>query len=209
MSTGLDLSGQNWDPIDDYAVTFEGNDFTISNLYVFQLREGNAGLFGYVTSEAVIRNVVLSSANVTSGDHNVGALVGRNSGGAIINSSVINATTLGWNYVGGLVGRNDGTVTDSSSSGAVTSMNHAGGLVGRNDGTVTGSSSSAAVNGITYIGGLVGSNQDAGTISNSSSSGNGYRRWPHWRQRQPYRRPGGVEQRRHYRQQQQQHGYRR
>ncbi len=154
-----------------YGAIFEGNGFTISDLYIFRLRESDVGLFSYVTSDAVIRNVVLSSPNVSSGYHNVGALVGYNNGGTISNSSVVNATTRGWNYTGALVGRNDGTVTDSNSSGTVTGLNYAGGLVGSNDGTVTNSSSSAAVTGQTHIGGLAGINQKGSAITNSSSSG--------------------------------------
>ena len=172
LSTGLDLSGRNWTPIGGYNATFDGNDLTISNLYINLPTTGKVGLFGKVATNGVVRNVVLSSVDVT-GDDYVGGLVGSNDG-TITGSSSSGSVTAS-HYVGGLVGSNDGSITDSGSSGKVTAEEYVGGLVGSNDGPITNSTSSADVTAEEYVGGLVGSNSgnsdNGGTITDSGSSG--------------------------------------
>ena len=100
-----------WDPIGNdntnaFNTRFEGNEYTISNLYI--RREGNVGLFGVTTSNAVIRSVgVLTVALFgTMPTDTIGALVADNSG-TIINSSAtgsINGDTAR------LTGVNSGTI---------------------------------------------------------------------------------------------------
>ena len=78
LATDLDFgsafSAQGWEPIgylnseDDYAgfnAFFEGNDHTISNLYIGRGDTDYVGLFGFVDSDGNIRQVRLVSASVT------------------------------------------------------------------------------------------------------------------------------------------------
>ena len=182
LSTDLDLSGQNWMPIDasddghGYSATFDGNDFTLSNLYINRPTTDAVGLFGSTAPSAVISNVVLNSVSVTA-NNDVGSLIGYNNGGTITDSTN-SGTVTGEEYVGGLVGYNDiGTITDSTNSGTVTGTSYVGGLVGYNDiGTITDSTNSGTVTGTSYVGGLVGYNDGGpinvgGTITNSTNSG--------------------------------------
>ena len=175
LFAGLDLSGRNWTPIisDEgygYAATFEGNDFTISNLYISAGSAQYVGLFEAIGSNGVVRNVVLSSVDV-SGGIDVGGLVGRNHG-TVSHSSVSGSVHGAELSVGGLAGKNDGAITDSSNSSSVTGHEYGvGGLVGYNHGTITDSANSGSVTGHEYgVGGLVGYNH--GTITDSANSGN-------------------------------------
>ena len=95
--------GKGWDPIGEYTGTggspfgspytaiFEGNNNTISNLYINRDQESGVGLFGnvgdYVNRSIEIRNVELLNVDVTGGEK-VGGLVGNYVKGSISNSSV-------------------------------------------------------------------------------------------------------------------------
>ena len=57
-----------------FTGTFNGNSYTISNLFINLPTTNDVGLFGH-TSGATIENVGLVNANIT-GKNNVGALVG-------------------------------------------------------------------------------------------------------------------------------------
>ena len=176
-----------WEPIpSSYYATFDGNGYTIANLYIDRPdAEYPIGLFGVFARSlkqgAAIRNVVLDGVDVTGND-NVGGLVGLNYGA--ISGSTVSGTVTGNDYVGGLVGRNvtvttyfsdgrvetrEGTITNSAASGTVFGNDRVGGLVGANNGTVSGSAASGTVSGDGSVGGLVGRNY--GTISNSTATG--------------------------------------
>ena len=186
LSTGLDLSDWDWIPIDagdGYSATFDGNDFTISNLYIDLPTTDDVGLFGSATPSAFIRNVVLSAVSVTGRDF-VGSLVGSNYG-TITDSTSSGHVAGSWD-VGGLVGVNHGAITDSTNSGHVTGNwdetggRYVGGLVGSNlyYATITDSTNSGHVTGDEYVGGLVGSISGSNdldmptAITGSTNSGN-------------------------------------
>ena len=170
-------TGMGWEPIGDgstgtppsFTATFEGNGHTISNLFINRTTD-NVGLFGATGSASAIRNVKLTSVDVTGND-NVGALVGLNGdvtdGGGPIDNCEAAGTVTGNAAVGGLVGKNYGPIAGSSASVAVTSTRTdgsalAGGLVGQNLQTTI--SNSHATGDVTAshdtVGGLVGSNYD-------------------------------------------------
>ena len=179
LSTDLDLSDWDWLPIDagdGYSATFDGNDFTISNLYIDLPTTDDVGLFGSTTPSALIRNVVLSAVSVTGSDF-VGSLIGSNHG--TITDSTSSGNVTGNNDIGGLVGINNayGTITDSTNSGNVTGNEYVGGLTGSSDGTITDSTNSGNVTGSDYVGGLTGSSGGndpdmPNTITGSTNSGN-------------------------------------
>ncbi|MDD3284707.1 MAG: GLUG motif-containing protein, partial [Patescibacteria group bacterium] len=157
-----------------FTGTFDGNGYTISNLFINRPETDYIGLFGVTNSDAILINIVLEDVNVT-GHNFVGGLVGYNDGSTILNSYSTGSVSGGdssWS-VGGLVGYNDGgTILNSYSTGSVSGGNgsyQVGGLVGGNFGTILNSYSTGSVSGTYHIGGLVGRNSD--TISNSYATG--------------------------------------
>jgi filamentous hemagglutinin family protein len=169
-----------------FSGTFTGAGKTISNLTINTGTGGDAGLFG--ASSGTIQNVVLSGGSV-SGAYNVGALVGSNRGGTVVNAGAIGVTVTGaasggaYN-VGGLIGLNGGTVQQSYATGnvIVTSSGSigAGGLAGGNAGNPTlgfvglieqSYATGAVTSAGSDVGGLVGANE-GGTVRTSYATGN-------------------------------------
>jgi len=170
-------------PVSSFSGIFDGLGHTINNLAILHSGTGYIGLFG--TNSGFIKNVGLVDVDIT-GKHNVGALVGYNTGGTISNSystgsvkgTQDGSSTSNYGDIGGLVGdNNSGTISNSYSTatviGTVANVSDIGGLVGENHGTINNSYSTGAVGTTGYggsaFGGLVGWNN--GTISNSYSTG--------------------------------------
>ena len=127
--------------------TFEGNDFTISHLYINNTSVNQIGLFGYIRSKNnKIQNLGLLEIYVK---------------GVVTKSE----------YVGGLLGGSSGTISNCYATGTVTGDAYAyvGGLVGSNFGNINNCYATATVEGTIYLGGLVGSNYR--TIRNSYATG--------------------------------------
>ena len=164
--------GAGWVPIGDFfkpfIATFDGNGYTISNLFIKRGSESHVGLFASIGSPSVIRNTGSRSVNVT-GDRGVGGLAGNNLG--TITTSYATGSVIGARkYVGGLAGYNDGgTITASYATGSVTGQDHVGGLVGWSKGTITTSYATGSVTGSSQVGGLVGWNRSI--VTNSYASG--------------------------------------
>ena len=164
--------GAGWVPIGDFfkpfIATFDGNGYTISNLFIKRGSESHVGLFASIGSPSVIRNTGSRSVNVT-GDRGVGGLAGNNLG-TITTSYATGSVTGARKYVGGLAGYNDGgTITASYATGSVTGQDHVGGLVGWSKGTITTSYATGSVTGSSQVGGLVGWNRSI--VTNSYASG--------------------------------------
>ncbi|MEW6622898.1 MAG: GLUG motif-containing protein [Bacillota bacterium] len=103
---------------------FDGNNMTISGLFINQPDTDSVGLFGYMDSGAKILNMKLADVNVT-GRNFVGGLVGVNSGGTITNSHVEGAVAGSENseVIGGLVGwQYLGIISDFHTAGTVTGL---------------------------------------------------------------------------------------
>jgi len=182
-----------------YSGTFNGNGYTISNLFINLPATSDVGLFGQ-TSGATIEHVGLTNVNITGSDE-VGGLVGNNNSSPITDSYVTGNVT-GGSFVGGFVGENSSSnitnsyatatisggdnvggfigvnvsssITNSYASGSLTSSGgDTGGFAGVNDlGGITNSYASVTINGGggDDVGGLIGLNE--GSISNSFASGN-------------------------------------
>lgn len=144
----------------NFAGTFDGNGYTITNL------SAENGIFASTTETSTIKNVQLSNFNIVSVGDNVGALAGKNSG-VIINSGIdANSLITGNSYVGALVGGGTGKLENVTSRAEVRATGqYAGGIAGSSGdilnseayGKVTGNSS--------YVGGLSG--VVTGNIENS------------------------------------------
>jgi len=95
-----------WSPIDDFRGTFDGQGFTIHNLYVLESSaRPNAGLFGS-TLNATVRNVgVRIGSHGVTGLRHVGGLIGSATNTNVEKSSVIgNVNIVADNFldIGGL-----------------------------------------------------------------------------------------------------------
>ena len=161
--------GSGWEPIgtsiDAFSAAFDGNFNTVSNLFVDRAID-NVGLFGYLDSSAIVRNVGLAGVHVESRGRFVGALVGQSSGARVAGSSSA-GSVKGHRGVGGLVGTNlGGAVVSSSSAAAVVGDSYVGGLVGSNSlgGSLRAVYATGTVDGTSHVGGLVGWHSGSGSV---------------------------------------------
>ena len=158
-----------------YTGIFDGLGHVITGLTINLPASSNVGMFGYVDSSGVIRNVGLSGGSVAA-DSYVGQVAGV-ANGTIANvyaGGNVTATNAD-SQAGDLVGRlNGGTITNSHATGQVSGAANVGGLVGVNfSGTVSNSYATGNVTAsaaASPVGGLVGV-LDSGTITNSHATG--------------------------------------
>jgi hypothetical protein len=171
-------SGAGFFPIGSFDFEFrgvyDGQNHTITNLYINRSSTDEVGLFGYITgSGSGVKNLGLINVNIT-GLSRVAGLVGNLAGsGTYVSNSYSTGSVIGSDYVGGLVGEfQSGTMDSSYSEADVTGSKSSGGLVGQSNSGVISNSHST--------GNVVGNNQSAGgligfcfsTISNCYSTGN-------------------------------------
>ena len=159
--------------------TFNGNNYTISNLYINREDEIFVALFGGANNYNIM-NVGLLNVNI-KGLQYTGGLIGNGVGGSISNSYVTGNVDGYWDFIdygyatGGLIGESwGGNTSNSYSTATVTGFDYVGGLVGAvlNGGNILNSYSTGNVNGEERVGGLVGDFDFGGLISNSYSTGN-------------------------------------
>lgn len=169
-------AGAGWDPIgttgadNRFTGSFDGNNHTISGLYIYRPATDIVGLFGYV-SDADLNNIILENVNIV-GHGYVGSLVGYNLNSSISTSSASSGDITGIaDYTGGLVGGNYGSISNSYFIGSVfASGDFVGGLIGYSDnGSISNSYSAGSVSASNRVGGLVGHNNNNSSISNSYS----------------------------------------
>ena len=183
LTQNIDLSGSgNWTPLGAespcdggngdacFQGKLDGRNYMISGLTV-NITEDYGGLFGYTGEHAEIRNVGLRGLSVTAGAE-TGGLVGYN-GGSISNSYTTGAVSSGAAVIAGLVGNNNGTISSSYSTATVTGDGSVGGLVGDNAliGIISNSYAAGMVTGdVILVVGGLVGNND-GSISNSYATG--------------------------------------
>ena len=120
--------GKGWEPIgydpnnsgtNRFTGYFNGQGYTIADLYINRPDEDNIGLFGHIgisinNQSTTIENICLENVNVT-GNRGVGALVGRVTGNqaTLIQYACVTLGTIkGTGATGGLVGSNNSHRTD-------------------------------------------------------------------------------------------------
>ena len=158
-----------------FTGSFDGQNYTISNLTINRPTTDYVGFFGYL--RGTIENVGMKDEGII-GQNFVGGLAGFT-----LNSTISNSFSKGDVYgsssIGGLVGRlfitssNDSNVISNSysMSNVVGSSNVIGGLVGQLDGGIINNSySTGNVTGAIDVGGLVGAAYPQGAINSSYSS---------------------------------------
>ena len=193
LMNNIDLSGYpNWNPIGDntqcalarcanFQGNFDGNGYAVQNLTINRPTMKYVGLFGYVSTYAMIKNLGVVNCNVIGYDY-VGGLAGYLSGGDTITNCYVTGSVSGHSFIGGLVGANTkfyssvSTISNSYAACSVNGVNagsmYVGGLVGSNgqDCSISNCYATGNVSGISDVGGLVGAN--SGTISKCYATGN-------------------------------------
>ena len=174
------LIEKSWEPIgkNDYGYqyrgTFDGNNKTITNLYINESQD-NMGFFGS-TDQSTIKNLTFVNANVVNTSFSTGILVGNAGYGSTLQNIKISNTCQikGGHYTGGIAGNLDGNAYNCVNCATVQGIGIVGGLFGnyvRTDNSITACANYGNVtasNGT--AGGLVGSFQ-SGTIQDCANYG--------------------------------------
>lgn len=137
MMNDIDMSGTNFTAIGNtyyqrFAGTFDGNGHTISNLSV-NAQGPYAALFGNCDTTAVLKNINLTKADISTTDNYAGTLAAWNYG-TTDNCHATFSTVVGnGQCVGGLVGSASGGMTNCSVSNlqVAGAGGWCGGLVGQ------------------------------------------------------------------------------
>ena len=151
-----------------YSGTFDGAGYTIYGLsYDNTAYHGrNAGLFGTVDHNGVVKNLTLADS-VIHGATEIGGIAGHNYG--TIRNCTMSGTVTGTGATGGIVCRNlAGAVVENCRNTGAVSGATTGGIAAENNGTVTGCDNSGAVTGTNSVGGIVGMND--GTVADSRNT---------------------------------------
>ncbi|WP_124100798.1 GLUG motif-containing protein [Ruminococcus sp. Marseille-P6503] len=178
-----------WTPIgndeDDkiFTGTFDGNNKTISGIYLNNDYSNDQGLFGY--NNGTIQNVGVVDSYV-KGFFDVGGVCGSNMEG-IISNCYNTGTVGGFAWVGGVCGSNDyeyATISNCYNTGAVSGESryvdglisdvgdYVGGVCGGNDGSIINCYNIATVSGGNRVGGVSGNNDRSySIISNCYNTG--------------------------------------
>ena len=182
----------SWVPISDmlqvgsnyWYGTFDGNNKTISNLYI-NTTAIHSGLFGNIYNQEAsergsIKNIIFENVKVSSSVGPLGVLAGSARNTDISGITVNSGTVKGTEYCGGIVGEISGSslsgcinkidiVGDSGSSDGNTNI---GGIVGCADGSssITNCANYGNVKGYALVGGIAGTAKKT-TIENVFSSG--------------------------------------
>lgn len=170
------LEEKSWEPIGNttnrYMGTFDGNNKTITNLYINANQE-YSGLFGY-TFISTIKNLTFVNANVTNTNSFTGILVGYGYGGTYQNIMTSTSCEVnGGDGTGGIAGKLAGNAYNCVNYATVQGKEQVGGLFSSYDsstsitacanyGKVTASSQ--------WVGGLVGY-FGSGTIQDCANYG--------------------------------------
>ncbi len=152
---GGDWGTAGWQPIGNSMIyfrgTYNGNFYTISNLYVYRPATSGVGLIGYSTG--TIKNVIMENVDIT-GYQYTGGLTGTS--GCIMNSSVSGRVTANGTQCGGIAGFPMGNVYRCFSTAAITGTYFVGGIIGNTDSDVYDCFATGPVSGTSDVGGLIG-----------------------------------------------------
>ncbi len=166
-------SGSGFSPIGNgttaFKGSFDGEDYTITGIFISSPADEYQGFFGYTETTADITDLILKNITV-EGRRDVGGVVGWNRG-LLEDCSVTGTITGSEDNIGGVAGYNaDGIIEECSFSGDVTGV-VAGGITGQNKvgSRVLESSSSGTIEG-QIAGGLIGMNNGIVTDSWSSAT---------------------------------------
>ena len=153
LNTNIDLSEDQNFYIPYFNGSFNGNNYTISNLYINRSSTHRIGLFGWVEG-STIKNVGVTDVSVT-GASSVGSLLGSSYTNSNISNCYSTGNVTGTDGVGGLVGYNysNSNISNCYSTGNVTGENYVGGFIGINyDSNIINCFSTCSVIGEWWVG---------------------------------------------------------
>ena len=174
-------SSCTFNPIPTFSGTFNGNNFAINYLKLFN-PVGNAGLFA-TANGAYIHDLNFTNVNITGGiqSNNIGTLAGSCTNCRIENVRVLSGSTLANPpscnsniYLGGIVGTMDSSsiILSSNTKLYLKGCVNVGGISGSSSGKIINSYADANINyGYFSTGGIVGVLNSGGLIENSYSKG--------------------------------------
>ena len=166
LKTADAVIGKSFD--NPFTGTFDGNGHIISNLYIYDLSDKPAGLFGVVSGEeALIKDLGIDNVDIYAlGRTDVGGIVGFLNYANIENCYVTGAVR-GRDYTGGLVGyANGANITNGYQFGFVDCFTFGGGLVGCCQGTtIENCYSSTDIVCYAFSGGITGAEMDSTFIN--------------------------------------------
>ncbi len=189
LTADIDLGGHSWDPIGTftstsatcgYNGTFDGAGHRVDGLFI-DTTERCSGLFGYVYTRGVIKN--LTVAGSVSGAQYTAGIAAILAGGRVENCvNEAEVTAANSNYAAGITSYmtnysdKSAVVTGCTNRGAVSGSSYVGGVVGnasngrevsccRNSGTVSGKENAAGVAGSSSLPIRACSNSGAVTAS--------------------------------------------
>lgn len=163
-----------WIPITTFTGDFNGQNLSISNLFINKPTPQYLGLFGDL-SGATISNLNLVNVDITGYSY-VGAIAGRITTTSTISNCTVSGSieTLSPSsaYTGGIVGSNaafGASISDSSTNTSIIGEGwFLGGIAGFNNGTISNAFSQGSIVGqSSYTGGIAGIQN--GTIESSHS----------------------------------------
>ena len=172
------LEELSWVPIGknierNYKGTFDGNNKTITNLYI-NATQKFMGLFG-CTDQSTIKNLTFEYANVTNTQDIIGILAGYAGGSTLQNIKISETCQIRGNYTGGIAGILDGNAYNCVNYATVQGKEKVGGLFGSYQKTGNSITACANYGNVTAtsqrVGGLVGE-FSGGTIQDCANYGN-------------------------------------
>lgn len=178
IENDINMSGKPWYPVgtnltDGFSGDFDGNNKTISNLFIDGNSSGNVGFFAGLAQSAKVHDVIFDSAKVIGASSSCSGVVAGASLG-IIDDCRVNNSKVSGNYAGALVGNNSRQVNNCNVSNVVIdASNSGGGIAGVSYGkieycTVTGSGTIITASGInSRAGGIVGETTQQSSITTS------------------------------------------
>jgi hypothetical protein len=161
LMNSINMYNTPWIPIQYFSGTFDGNNYDISNLIIYQSVNDSYNYWGmFLLNNGIIKNMTLTNFTVTGKATVMGTLAGFNGGeiknvgiiGGKIDQIIPNGAT-GVVDVGGLIGRNGGAIDNVYSTCKVsvfkTSIinNNIGGIAGTSFNTLKNAYSTGALAG--------------------------------------------------------------
>lgn len=188
LGDDIDLGGKDWTPIGNstnkFEGVFDGNEKTISNLFINSSTKSDIGLFGF-TQRGEVKNFTLKNAKVT-GYLDVGVVAGTPYTSKYTNIAVTGLIQVnGFSYVGGAFGKNayanltnvdvigdEGSYVKAESGYYRTYLGGLVGFMGEGNITVSGCDVKVDVTGSTCdVGGILGILHYGNTMTNCTYKG--------------------------------------
>ena len=186
LTADVKATGADWMPIGSYETenrlhqveykgVFDGQGHTIANLSNAGFpdeKRGRGGLFCYLGSDGIVKNVQLTNVNIFSRDY-VGAVVDNCKPGSTVENCEVSGVVSGNSIVGGVVGYalSDSVVRNcravcTVTSGASSPSGAIGGIVGITYGTIEDCVAKCTLSNGGQIGGIAGNLSGGATVTN-------------------------------------------